>query len=237
MTTTNQNTAPCHVYTSEWVARLTQKYKNKPTYQQSRLYRFVATDRGDPVVVRQVIERWVDELSPTIREKTIENLRSEENHVHTFNELRIGNSMREFGYTTSYEPALAGKTPDWFVERDTGNFFVECLTSNPAADQARCDEGWHRFAERIATMPGPWVISMRPPNPTYNAVADEEVLAFAPEAGRQKEIMQAIRDWLKKDLQDDDEFDMDGIDFHQLPGISKVGHLHCGLVTPARWGG
>jgi hypothetical protein len=232
MSKSETSTVPCHDYTSEWIERQVRKHKNLPEYQQPRIYRYAVGQWDEARACRELTERWVDELPPATRVKVIGHLRSEKHDIHTFNELRLGNSMRQRGYVTEYEPDLGGQTPDWLVRRGAERFLIECLTSNPTAERARCEEGWQRFAQRLETIQGPWIINMRAPRPTYDQELGTDLEVFAPEDGRQKQVVNLVRSWLVTEPTPGDDFEVDGMEVVLLPGVSRAGHVRCALMPP-----
>jgi hypothetical protein len=230
---TKPDEGPCHVFTQEWIAKQIRSQGKRPVYDQSQFYRIVTAD--DRRSVRETIERWVDNLPPAKRKGVIARLRKESNFDQTYNELAVGNSLRERGHEVEYEPELSGLTPDWLVQGNQGRFIVEVLTSNPDADREKCNAGWQRFAQRLELIPGRAVLSIRPPHPRPAPTTGRDRLVYAPTHQRQKEIEAQVRLWLEERPTRGEQMEVDGIQILFSWELPQATHVNVGLSLVPFW--
>ena len=121
------------VFTPEWVQSIRTRYESRPVHPRPYIH-FLATS-PELQNTRAEIEAWVSDLAETAQARVIPRLQSNENSVHTYNELLFGSFLRALGYRADYERALGDRdlTPDWYVHArgKTPAFIVEVFTANP----------------------------------------------------------------------------------------------------------
>ena len=137
------------VFDPEWIQGLEARYGRRPSYQQPALYR-VAT-QPEWAQERQKIEHWVSSISAAKQAQVINRLRDPDHFYTTYNELLVGDLLRQCGHQPEYERPLGGKTPDWFVpsEGDIPAFFVEVATIFPPEQVAHEVRLWDELRSRL----------------------------------------------------------------------------------------
>jgi hypothetical protein len=216
--------APCHVFTPEWVADRKRRYGNRPEHARPTLYRAWTSEEDRPH--REVIERWVELLPPDRRQRIIPKLRAPEQFQEAYNELAVGDSLRRMGHAPEYEVEVNGLTPDWLVrprESDPG-FILEVVSSMPADDRERHDEGWYALCRRLEALSGGAVLHIQPPffDGGNGPVA-------APPGPRQKQIARGVALWLKTDPAVGEGLDFDGLLIRFLGRKPNGGGVGCGM--------
>jgi hypothetical protein len=197
---------PCHVFTPDWIAEQKRKYAKQPEHARPKRYHFWTSEECQSS--RDLIEQWIDPLSPESRQLLITRLRTPKHFEQTYNELAVGDSLRKMGHSVEYEVDLQGLTPDWFVS-PTGtasSFVVEVVSSKPPQERARCDDGWEGLRLRFEELTGDAFLHLQPP---FDVLGDEPVAS--PSGHRQKQMVQAVKKWLETAPSDGAELSIDGI--------------------------
>jgi hypothetical protein len=214
---------PYHVFTPDWIAEQKRKYGQSPEHARPRLYYFWTSSETEGL--RNLIEQWVDFLSPKNRQRVIPRLRATEQLRQTCNELAVGDSLRRMGHAVEYEVELQGLTPDWVVcVAGTGSkFILEVVSSKPPQERERCDDGWDILRRRLEGLSGNAHLCIQPP---FN-IGDDEPVA-PPSEQRQKQIVRNVREWLESAPPDGAEVAIDGVVIGLVCRIPNLDHVTCG---------
>lgn len=137
------------VFDQNWIAEFSERYARRPRYQQPALYRLATHSAWADE--RQKIERSVSLLPPDAQQRVITSLRNPDQFFTTLNELRVGDWLRNIGYSPEYERPLEKQTPDWYVPagKVSPEFLVEVATILPpkvVQDEQRL---WQELRDRL----------------------------------------------------------------------------------------
>ena len=137
------------VFDPNWIQDLETHYGQRPRYQQPALYRLAT--QPEWAEERQKIEDWVSLIPPSKQAQVITRLRDPDQFHTTYNELLVGDLLRQCGHQPEYERPLGSKTPDWFVpsEGDIPAFFVEVATVFPPQQVAHEARLWDELRSRL----------------------------------------------------------------------------------------
>lgn len=137
------------VFDPNWIQYLETRYGQRPRYQQPALYRLAMQPKW--AEERQKIEDWVSLIPASKQAQVITRLRDPGQFHTTYNELLVGDLLRQCGHQPEYERPLGGKTPDWFIppEGDIPAFFVEVATVFPPEQVAHEVRLWDELRSRL----------------------------------------------------------------------------------------
>jgi hypothetical protein len=187
------------VFTSEAIDRIRRTYADFPDHRKPAVY-WIATD-PEHQATRLRIDEWVsllpdemddDDRRRSIRKNVIKRLKSADNFWDTYNELYVGDILRQLGYVVDYERPIPNaeklKTPDWYVESkdNAPPFYVEVFTPGQSRHRRENDNKWEDLRIRLKKIPLSVGLSLR---------ANEQC---APPAERQSiTITRRVREWLE----------------------------------------
>jgi hypothetical protein len=222
--------APSHVFTPEWTAEQRRKYGRSPGYARPPLYDFWTADEFS--ADRDTIERWVDLLPPEARKRVIPKLRTSEQFTQVYNELAVGESLRQMGHAAEYEVEIDGLTPDWTVRPrgDDPGFILEVVASEAPEERSRHDERWDAFRRRLEVVRADAILSVQPP--LYDG---GETPVPPPEGPRQKQIVRYVEQWLKSDPPAGEGYAIDGIVIRFLGWRAGGGGVASGMLCLPFW--
>lgn len=140
------------VFEPLWVQQLVERYEKSLSYQRPALFRVATHPWGQ--ADRDRVEKWVSLLPPEAQPGVIRRIRDPRGFEHAYNELLVGELLRQYGHIPQYEVRFADLAPDWFVPaaRDHAPFIVEVLTIEPDAKSQRERLAWRELKAKLEAL-------------------------------------------------------------------------------------
>jgi hypothetical protein len=182
------------VFTDEFGKRIEgkikRKYPGKDSVEWPEIYRIAVLDEYSRQ--RSQIEEWVALLPEGKQSQIIGRLRKDDLRFRdAFNELLVGDMLRQLGHKIEYERAIPGvkKTPDWYVSfrEDMSTFYVEVLTADAPEQRIDDERRWDSLCRRIEKLA-----------PGFGLSLSADPRCDAPESeNKAKKIAEKVGIWLK----------------------------------------
>lgn len=225
------------VFTDEWVQQLQHRYRQHPEYTRPRIY-FIATS-DEARDVREEIEAMVAALPESVRKDLISRLRKDVSYVETYNELIVGNALRQLGYQVEYSKNIDGLTPDWYAYAKEGvpPFVVEVFSVRliPESQEEQRRLSWlyyylHQIpiAATLEIHVGGEHSLLLEPRLSAALEIDKGQSPSLPEPRLSKAIADQVHDWLiKTNPSVGATLPLSGLTFTRLKTLHNTSHVVC----------
>lgn len=137
------------VFDPDWIKELHARYGQRPSYQQPSIYRLATNPEW--AEERKRIEQWVHLLPESKQGEVIDKLRDSDQFYTAYNELVIGDLLRQCEHQPEYEKPLGDKIPDWYIpsREDFPPFYVEVATVFPPPQFQDEMRRWDELRSRL----------------------------------------------------------------------------------------
>ncbi|MBE7556684.1 MAG: hypothetical protein HS126_37010 [Anaerolineales bacterium] len=172
------------VFDSQWVEDLKARYQQLPNYRRPRLYYLATQPKLEEE--RRKIEQWVAQTPISNQEILIKRLRNPDQFFTTYNELVVGDLLRQCGHQLEYEKRFGSKTPDWYIaaKNELSGFVVEVATIFPTKQLQAEMQSWDELRYRLGEIEHYFHLWLS--SPSQASLAGKKI----------KPIVQFVKEWL-----------------------------------------